>query len=68
VNRLTQTTGIGAEALTSYTLAFQTNNMSLEQGGKTLEQFNKRLFEAQQGNTQAGGIPGVGLGREVVRG
>jgi hypothetical protein len=53
LNALRQTTGISAESLSSLTLAFETNDLSMKEGAASIERFNKKLYDAQQGNKEA---------------
>lgn len=51
-NELRQTTGLQVETLSSMTLAFQTNGITVEAGAKIIERFNKNLYDAQNGNKE----------------
>lgn len=49
-NDLRQTTGLTVETISGLSLAFEMNGVSVDQGAKAIEKFNKSTYEAQNGN------------------
>jgi len=49
---LRQTTGLMVETISGLSLAFEMSGMSVDQGARSVERFNRRLYEAQNGNKE----------------